>query len=46
MTMLMKYVEGANVSEEENEWAAEKFFELRGVAYGTTEPFSDEPVAD
>jgi DNA-directed RNA polymerase specialized sigma subunit len=46
MTMLMKYVEGANVSEEENEWAAEKFVELRGVAYGTTEPFSDEPVAD
>jgi hypothetical protein len=41
MTMLMKYVEGANVSEEEHEWAAEKFFELRGVAYGTTEPLPD-----
>ena len=34
MTMLMKYIEGIPVSEEEHEWAAEKFFELRGVAYG------------
>jgi DNA-directed RNA polymerase specialized sigma subunit len=34
MTMLMKYIEGASVSEEEREWAAEKFFELQGIAYG------------
>jgi hypothetical protein len=41
MTMLMRYVEDSNVSDEEHEWAAEKFHELRGVAYGTTEPISD-----
>jgi DNA-directed RNA polymerase specialized sigma subunit len=35
MTMLMKYIEGTTVSDEEREWAAEKFFELQGVAYGT-----------
>jgi DNA-directed RNA polymerase specialized sigma subunit len=34
MTMLMKYIEGAPVSDEEREWAAEKFFELQGIAYG------------
>jgi hypothetical protein len=34
MTMLMKYIEGTPVSEEEREWAAEKFFELQGIAYG------------
>jgi DNA-directed RNA polymerase specialized sigma subunit len=34
MTMLMKYIEGTTVSEEEREWAAEKFFELQGIAYG------------
>jgi DNA-directed RNA polymerase specialized sigma subunit len=34
MTMLMKYIEGITVSEEEREWAAEKFFELQGIAYG------------
>jgi DNA-directed RNA polymerase specialized sigma subunit len=34
MTMLMKYVEGASISEEEYEWASEKFFQLQGVAHG------------
>jgi DNA-directed RNA polymerase specialized sigma subunit len=34
MAMLMKYIEGTPVSEEEREWAAEKFFELQGIAYG------------
>lgn len=34
MTMLIKYVEGSNISEEESEWAAEKFYELRGIAHG------------
>lgn len=34
MTMLLKYVEGASISEEEREWAAEKFYELQGIAHG------------
>jgi hypothetical protein len=37
MTMLMKYVEEADSSEEEREWAAEKFFELQSVAHGFSE---------
>jgi DNA-directed RNA polymerase specialized sigma subunit len=45
MTMLLKYVEGANISEEEHEWAAEKFFELRGIAHGLSGQFSDEPFS-
>ena len=35
MKMLMQYIDGAPVSEEEREWAADKFFELQSVAYGT-----------
>jgi hypothetical protein len=46
MTMLMKYIEGANVSEEEREWAAEKFFELQGIAHGTTGHLSNETFSD
>jgi DNA-directed RNA polymerase specialized sigma subunit len=46
MTMLMKYIEGANVSEEEREWAAEKFFELQGIAHGTTGQLSNETFSD
>jgi DNA-directed RNA polymerase specialized sigma subunit len=34
MAMLMKYIEGASISEEEYEWASEKFFQLQGVAHG------------
>lgn len=34
MKMLMQYIDGAPVSEEEREWAADKFFELQSVAYG------------
>lgn len=37
MTMLVKFVEGTPVSEEEYEWAAEKFVELQGIAHGTLE---------
>jgi DNA-directed RNA polymerase specialized sigma subunit len=37
MKMLMEYIEGSPVSEEESEWAAEKFFELRGIAHGLAE---------
>lgn len=46
MTMLMKYVEGASVSEEEHEWAAEKFYELRGIAHGFGEGLSTDTFAD
>ena len=35
MTMLMKFIDGAAVSEEEYEWAAQKFTELQNVAHGT-----------
>lgn len=34
MAMLMRYIDGTNMSEDEREWAAEKFFELQGVAHG------------
>jgi hypothetical protein len=37
MGMLMKYIEETNTSEEEREWAAEKFFELQSVAHGFSE---------
>jgi hypothetical protein len=46
MGMLMKYIEGASTSEEEREWAAEKFFELQNIAHGTTGQLSDEPLPD
>jgi hypothetical protein len=41
MTMLIKYVEEADISEEEREWAAEKFFELQNIAYGIGQRLSD-----
>jgi DNA-directed RNA polymerase specialized sigma subunit len=37
MTMLMRFVGEEETSEEEREWASEKFFQLRGIAYGLTE---------
>jgi DNA-directed RNA polymerase specialized sigma subunit len=37
MTMLMRFIEDSCVSDEEREWASEKFFELQSVAHGTTE---------
>ena len=40
MKMLLQYVEGAPISEEEREWAANKFFELQAVAHGLSEPLS------
>jgi hypothetical protein len=46
MTMLIKYIEGSPVSEEEHEWAAEKFFELQGIAHGLAGQISDEPFSD
>jgi DNA-directed RNA polymerase specialized sigma subunit len=36
MKMLLQYVEGAPISEEEQEWAANRFYELQAVAHGLT----------
>jgi DNA-directed RNA polymerase specialized sigma subunit len=46
MKMLMQYIDGAPISEEEREWAAEKFFELQGIAHGLSEQFSNESLSD
>ena len=37
MKMLLQYVDGAAISEEEREWAANKFYELQAVAHGFSE---------
>ena len=37
MTMLMKYIDESPISEEEREWASQKFHELQNVAHGFTE---------
>jgi DNA-directed RNA polymerase specialized sigma subunit len=37
MKMLLQYVEGASISEEEYEWASSKFYELQAVAHGFSE---------
>lgn len=37
MKMLLQYVDGAAISEEEREWAANRFFELQSVAHGLSE---------
>jgi DNA-directed RNA polymerase specialized sigma subunit len=34
MTMLMRYIDGNPSSEEESEWASEKFHDLQNIAYG------------
>jgi len=34
MKMLLQYIDDAPISEEEREWAAEKFHELQNVAHG------------
>jgi len=42
MQMLLRYVEGAPISEEEREWAADKFHELQAIAHGLSDgSFSD-----
>lgn len=43
MKMLLQYVDGALISEEEREWAANKFFELQAVAHGLSEPLPPDP---
>ena len=37
MKMLLQYVDGAPISDEEREWAANKFYELQSVAHGLSE---------
>ena len=37
MTMLMRFIGEEDISEEEREWASDKFFQLKGIAYGSTE---------
>lgn len=37
MTMLLRYIEEDDVSTEEYEWAADKFYELRTIAHGLSE---------
>jgi DNA-directed RNA polymerase specialized sigma subunit len=37
MSIMMKYVEETTLSEEEREWAAERFHELSAIAHGFTE---------
>jgi len=46
MKMLLQYIDGAAISEEEHEWAAEKFFELQGIAHGLAGEVSDHSPAD
>jgi DNA-directed RNA polymerase specialized sigma subunit len=37
MKMLLQYIDDAPISEEEREWAAQKFHELQSVAHGFSE---------
>lgn len=37
MTMLMRYIDGNPSSEEESEWASEKFHDLQNIAYGISQ---------
>jgi DNA-directed RNA polymerase specialized sigma subunit len=46
MTMLMKFIDETPVSEEEYEWAAEKFSELQGIAHGKSGQLQNEPLPD
>ena len=34
MKMLIQYIDEAPISDEEREWAADKFYELQGIAHG------------
>jgi len=46
MTMLMKYIEDSPISEEEREWAAQKFYDLQNVAHGFSGQVSNESFSD
>jgi hypothetical protein len=37
MKMLLQYIDEAPISEEEREWAANKFYELQAIAHGLSE---------
>ena len=37
MKMLMQFIDDAEISEEEREWASNKFYELQSIAHGLTE---------
>jgi DNA-directed RNA polymerase specialized sigma subunit len=39
MAMLIKYIDGTEMPEEEREWAADKFHSLKGTAYGNCSEF-------
>ncbi len=41
MKMMERYVDDAQMSDEEREWCAEKFFELQSIAYGQREGLQD-----
>jgi DNA-directed RNA polymerase specialized sigma subunit len=46
MGLLMKYIESVPLSERENEWAADKFYELQSIAHGLSGQVSDESFSD
>jgi hypothetical protein len=46
MKMLLKFIDEVPISEEEREWAAQKFLELQNVAHGFSERVSFDPVTD
>jgi DNA-directed RNA polymerase specialized sigma subunit len=46
MTMIIRYIEGTEIPEEEYEWASDKFHELRAIAHGLSEAVSADPSAD
>jgi DNA-directed RNA polymerase specialized sigma subunit len=46
MTMLMRYIDEAPISDEEREWAADKFYELQGIAHGFTGPIPSDTTAN
>ena len=46
MVMLMKYIDDIPISEEEREWAADKFYELQNIAHGLSGQVLDETLPD
>jgi hypothetical protein len=46
MKMLLQFIEDAPISDEEREWASEKFYELQGIAHGLSGQISDEALPD
>ena len=46
MVMLMKYIDDVPISEEEREWAADKFYELQNIAHGLSGQVLNETLPD